>query len=135
MMKKKRFSYMRIPIVYPNPSQFPEWYWIRGLHDACIIGIVEYDINRIKEQKWISNEIIITLDASKALWDTSIQSIVFRNAKLIDDGGFVPGKTWWFGDEIEEENNKYQLTICIDKLKEKGKIIIRFEECVVVRNK
>ncbi len=75
-------------------NQFPEWYWVRGFHDALLIEVDEREINSLEGNKWISNEITIPLDSSQAIWDTSIQAIVFRNAKLIEDGRLVPGKTW-----------------------------------------
>jgi hypothetical protein len=114
-------------------AHIPNWYWIKGLHDARIVEIYEIKTNARKDNRWISNEIVMVLDASQAMFDTSIKSIAFQNSKILTDGGLVPGNTWWYRDMLEKKDGKYQLEICYSNEKGKGIITIRFEDCIVCR--
>lgn len=57
------------------PDNPPEWYWISGLHDACIIGTESFDFpfdyNKFVGEKNIYNRNLITLriNANGALVD------------------------------------------------------------------
>ena len=50
------------------PENPPEWYWINGLHDACIIGVetiensFDYDKFVKENNKFIRNQLTLEID-------------------------------------------------------------------------
>ena len=67
------------------PDNPPEWYWISGLHDACIIGTESFefpfDYNKFIGEKNIYNRNLITLriNAKGALYDNEVKEIRLFN--------------------------------------------------------
>ena len=52
------------------PQNPPEWYWVKGLHDACIVGVetieFPFDYGKYTEQKneYTRNALIFKVDSS-----------------------------------------------------------------------
>ena len=71
------------------PENPPEWYWVRALHDACIVGVemfeFPFDYNKFIQEKDKYNRNLLTLkiDASSAMFDTSVREIRFFNYKIL----------------------------------------------------
>ena len=115
-------------------SNFPSWYWHRGLHDAQIISFnfceLEYDY-RIKNP--IRNYIQIGLDSQGALFDNTIASIKLYNCKAT----FVDKKFvgfWWKSDNLKETNNKYQLEVVFSNGNEELNYCFIFDYAEIERN-
>ena len=102
---------------YPDDS--PDWYWVTGLHDACITNVEElefpFDYNKFIRQKneYDRNALILTIDAKNALFDQKVKEIRLFNYKILDcDEIFKKHKSaWWLGDELYKENEQYLLDI------------------------
>lgn len=75
------------------PDNPPEWYWISGLHDACIIGTESFefpfDYNEFIGEKNIYNRNLITLrinascyiiksQTASAIWDFQLSAFAFN---------------------------------------------------------
>lgn len=102
---------------YPNDP--PEWYWINGLHDACIIMTEEFefpfDYDRYIGEKSNYNRNLLTLklNAKGALYDQKVKEIRFFNYKILSDQVTLKGRkqVWWLADRLTKENGKYILEI------------------------
>ena len=73
------------------PDNPPEWYWISGLHDACIIGTESFefpfDYNKFVGEKNIYNRNLITLriNAKGALYDNEVKEIRLFNYRILTE--------------------------------------------------
>jgi len=101
-------------------SDIPEWYWTSGLHDACITSIepqkLEIDFSQPEENR-VKNTLSLKIDASNALFDTSVKEIIFINYKIITGNIELPGKKkiWWLGDRIQKiDHSFYHYELKID---------------------
>lgn len=113
----------------------PDWYWKRGLHDADIkcVAYQQFDCDYTQKNP-IRNSITISLDSRNALFDTTIDSIVFYNAKMITNDIDYAG-TWWVNDELSFSNNKFHIKIFIESKIKKSCIQIQFDRAEVIRAK
>lgn len=118
----------------------PKWYWTRGLHDARILRIepitLTYDDTQCNP---IRNCLLIHLDASEAMFDTSIRCIKLLNYRiLLDDsanGGYEDGGIegcYWMQDILKYQNGKYILEVTALG-EDDFKYIIQFDDAQVER--
>lgn len=109
----------------------PEWYWKKGLHDAVVTGIStrKFEYNSTTRA---SNCVEIRLDASQAMFDTSVKAIRFYNCKVLPPGLDIT-EMWWVKDCLTSEGDKYLLEIELGSSKTQGRFVLRFENCEVKR--
>ena len=101
------------------PDNPPEWYWISGLHDACIIGTESFefpfDYNKFVGEKNIYNRNLITLriNAKGALYDNEVKEIRLFNYRILTEGISLEDrdKVWWLADRLVDHGNYYTLEI------------------------
>lgn len=110
---------------------FPEWYWKKGIHDAVVTGVFKrkFEYNSTIRA---SNCVEIRLDASQAMFDTSVKIIRFYNCKVLTPGFDIAGM-WWVKDRLTSEGDKYLLEIDLDSPKTQCRLLLRFDNCEVER--
>ena len=113
--------------------QMPSWYWKNNLHDTVIKNIsfisLQYDFT---QKNPIRN--YLQLDASNALFDSSIKSIKFFNAKRLS--GFKDYKGWWWvSDSLEIVRSKYVLKINLATKMQEEEVILQFDDAEIERIK
>ena len=101
-----------------DSGEVPQWYWLRGLHDALVLAVdaqeFAYDVTQAKP---VRNCMTIRLDAKAALFDTSVTAIHLFNYKVLEDGtergGYGQGRTgcYWMQDWLRREKDKFILDI------------------------
>ena len=85
------------------PDNPPEWYWISGLHDACIIGTESFefpfDYNKFvgEKNKYNRNLITLRINAKGALYDNEVKEIRLFNFRILTEGISLEDrdKVWW----------------------------------------
>ena len=114
-------------------SEFPNWYWIYGLHDAEILSFSKIELPmdwKTKAPRY--NCIEIKLNSSGAR--THISKIVFYNCSLKSDVDInTIKKAWWMGDKLTRlEENRFLLEVKIEDAKGNRSIFsIAFEDISV----
>lgn len=129
-----------------QPTTPPEWYWVRGLHDACIIGVEphEYPIDYSKyskKNKPDRNMLSLKIDARQALYDIHIKEIRFYNYKILPESvdliNLEPSeknKIWWLADQLTEQHGKFELDILLEIRLHKNRFFkIRFDRAEIDR--
>ena len=102
-----------------HPDNPPEWYWISGLHDACIVGVetfeFPFDYNKFvgEKNKYNRNLFAIKINAKGALYDNTVKEIRFFNYKVLTDQITLIGreKIWWMADKLVDHGDYYTLEI------------------------
>ena len=93
-----------------DSGEVPQWYWLRGLHDALVLGVetqeFAYDVTQVKA---VRNCMVIRLDARGALFDTSVTAIRLYNYKVLR-GTELKG-CYWMQDWLRREKDKFILDI------------------------
>ena len=93
-----------------DSGEVPQWYWLRGLHDALVLGVetqeFAYDVT---QRKPVRNCMVIRLDARGALFDTSVTAIRLYNYKVLQ-GAELKG-CHWMQDRLRREKDKFILDI------------------------
>lgn len=114
-------------------SQFPEWYWIYGLHDAQILSFTKTELSTDwKSKKPRYNRIELCLDSSGAM--TPVKKITFFNYSLnIDFDINAIKKPWWMGDKLTTlPDGHFLLEVEIEDAKGSGYTFsINFEDIAV----
>ena len=95
------------------PDNAPEWYWTRGLHDACIIGAESfeypfgYDKYRDEKDQYNRNVFTLKINAEDAMFDSKVKEIRFFNYKILSNHIRLQNrkKVWWLADRLSEENS------------------------------
>ncbi len=113
-------------------SQFPDWYWKYGLHDAVILSVCELQLTPdYKEKNPRYNCLEIKLDSKNALHEQNIKTIRLYNYKIKTPDVDINSidKPWWISDTIKELGNKrYSLEIKIESAKGSRKnFVVEFE--------
>ena len=106
------------------PETPPEWYWVGGLHDACIVGVeafeFPFDYNKFARAKNKSNRNLFSLkiDSKGALFDNTVKEIRFFNYKILTDNITLTGrdKVWWLADKLVDHGDYYTLEIELQDL-------------------
>ena len=109
----------------------PEWYWKKGLHDAHVVGISS-QVFRYDSILRASNYVEIKLDASQAMFDTTIKTIKLYNCKVLTPEFDIEGM-WWVRDKLYTSGEKYVLEIELRSLKIQCNYVLRFDYCEVER--
>ena len=114
----------------------PCWYWSKGLHDAIIISKrMQYFDDYYKSHDRYYNCLELTIDASNALFDSSVSCIKFFNCKEVDPELSIEGK-YWVSDEVFMSGNMFTLKIKIISIcRQESTYEITFENCHVLRKK
>mgnify|MGYP000860044494 FL=1 len=110
---------------------FPEWYWKKGLHDAHIIEITTQEFN-YDPVMHASNYLEMSIDASLALFDTTVKAIKFFNCKVMTPELQIKDM-WWVRDKLYSLGEKYMLEIDLMSSKSQYRFILRFDYCKVER--
>ena len=126
------------------PDNPPEWYWQGGLHDACVIGAeafeFPFDYNKFKGKKNKDNynALVLKIDASGALGDTSVEEICLFNYEILSKHISIVGRTevWWLADRLVDRGQCYVMEIDMqdfDANPEEFIFKIKFESAEVKR--
>ena len=127
-----------------HPDNPPEWYWVSGLHDACIVGVetfeFPFDYNKFvgEKNKYDRNLFAIKINAKGALYDNTVKEIRFFNYKVLTDQITLIGreKIWWMADKLVDHGDYYTLEIELqdfDSYPEDFTYKIKFERAEVDR--
>ena len=127
-----------------HPSNPPEWYWVRGLHDACIVGVetfaFPFDYNKFirEKNKYNRNLLTLRINAKGALFDNTVKEIRLFNHKILTDDISLEGreKVWWLADRLVDHGDYYTLEIDLqdfDSSPEDFTLEIKFDRAEVVR--
>ena len=127
-----------------HPDNPPEWYWVSGLHDACIVGVESFefpfDYNKFvgEKNKYDRNLFAIKINAKGALYDNTVKEIRFFNYKVLTDQITLIGreKIWWMADKLVDHGDYYTLEIELqdfDSYPEDFTYKIKFERAEVDR--
>ena len=127
-----------------HPDNPPEWYWVSGLHDACIVGVESFefpfDYNKFvgEKNKYNRNLFAIKINAKGALYDNTVKEIRFFNYKVLTDQITLIGreKIWWMADKLVDHGDYYTLEIELqdfDSYPEDFTYKIKFERAEVDR--
>jgi len=69
----------------------PDWYWVSGLHDACIVGVelfeFPFDYSKFAggKNRYDRNLMTLKINAKGALFDRTVKEIRFFNYKILTD--------------------------------------------------
>ena len=112
-------------------KQYPEWYWVKGLHDAKILSadviLLDFDYTERSPRR---NYLSVKIDSSGAMYETNISEIRFFNAKPDTDKNKLLNSYWDY-DEICFDK-KYRLELTLIKGKSKIKSNIEFDDAEVI---
>lgn len=126
------------------PDNLPEWYWVNGLHDACIVNVeyfeFPFDYNKFVGNKnsYYKNLMVFKINASGALYDQTVKEIKLFNYKILTENIELQGrkKVWWLADRLTEKEGHYYLEIDlqdIDSFPQDFTFEIKFDRVEVVR--
>lgn len=127
-----------------SPESPPAWYWIKGLHDAHITLVESFefpfDYDRFTREKntYDRNCLTLTVDASGAMFDTSVKAIRLYNYKYLTPETAPEGHgiLWWIGDRLTVEGGRFELEIDLydsEAFPEELTVRVRFERAEVER--
>ncbi len=126
------------------PDNPPEWYWVNGLHDACIVGVelfeFPFDYNRFigEKNKYNRNLLTFRLNSDGAIYDNTVREIRLFNYKILSDNIDLEGreKIWWLADRLIDHGEYYILEIDLqdfDSYPEEFTFKIKFERAEINR--
>ena len=101
------------------PETPPDWYWVKGLHDACITEVETFDFpfdyNKFIGEKSKNNRNLMKLkvDSKGAIYDTTIKEIYFYNYKILTPDISLENRKniWWLSDRLSEVDGGFVLEI------------------------
>ena len=102
-----------------SPESPPAWYWVKGLHDAHITLVESFefpfDYDRYTREKnpYDRNCLTLTIDASGAMFDTSVKAIRLYNYKYLSPETALEGHgtLWWISDRLTDCGDHFELEI------------------------
>ena len=126
------------------PDNPPDWYWVNGLHDACIVDVeyfeFPFDYNKFVGNKnsYDRNLMLLKINASGAQYEQDIKEIKLFNFKIITNNIELQGrkKVWWLADRLTEKDGHYYLEIDLqdfDSYPEDFTFEIKFDRAEVIR--
>ncbi|MBQ3133528.1 MAG: hypothetical protein IJC17_04545 [Clostridia bacterium] len=126
------------------PDNPPDWYWVNGLHDACIVDVeyfeFPFDYNKFVGNKnsYDRNLMLLKINASGALYEQDIKEIKLFNFNIITNNIELQGrkKVWWLADRLTEKDGHYYLEIDLqdfDSYPEDFTFEIKFDRAEVIR--
>jgi hypothetical protein len=106
-------------VPHQHPAEPPAWYWVKGLHDAHITlaeaFVFPFDYDRFTREKntYDRNCLTLTVDASGAMFDSSVKAIRLYNYKYVSESTILEGhKTlWWISDRLSDCGDHFELEI------------------------
>lgn len=127
------------------PDNPPEWYWVSGLHDACIVGVetfdfpFDYDKFIGEKNKWHRNLMTLKINAKSALYDSAVKEIRLFNYKVLTPDISLDNrkKVWWLADRLTDNGDYFVLEIDLydcDAWPEEFTFQIKFEQAEVNRD-
>lgn len=127
------------------PDNAPEWYWVNGLHDACIkdADMLEFPFDYKKfiseNNRYTRNILTLKINAGNALYDRRVKEIRFFNYKILSDDISLDGRKeiWWMADRLTDHGDYYTLEIDLQDFSsypEDFTIKIKFERAEVDRS-
>lgn len=127
-----------------SPESPPDWYWVKGLHDAHITLVESFefpfDYDRFTREKntYDRNCLTLTLDTAGAMFDTSVKAIRLYNYKYLPPETALEGHgtLWWIGDRLTVSDGRFELEIHLydgEDFPEELTVRIRFERAEVER--
>lgn len=127
-----------------SPESPPDWYWVKGLHDAHITLVESFefpfDYDRFTREKntYDRNCLTLTLDAAGAMFDTSVKAIRLYNYKYLSTETTLEGHgtLWWIGDRLTVSDGRFELEIHLydsEGFPEDFSVRIRFDRAEVER--
>lgn len=127
------------------PDNAPEWYWVNGLHDACIKGVdmLEFPFDYKKfisdNNRYTRNILTLKINAGNALYDRRVKKIRFFNYKILSDDISLDGRKeiWWMADRLTDHGDYYTLEIDLQDFSscpQDFTIKIKFERAEVDRS-
>lgn len=127
-----------------SPESPPAWYWVKGLHDAHVTLVESFefpfDYDRYTREKntYDRNCLTLTLDASGAMFDTSVKAIRLYNYKYLTPETALEGHgtLWWIGDRLTVSEGRFELEIHLydsEAFPEELTVRVRFERAEVER--
>ena len=125
-----------------SPESPPEWYWVKGLHDAHITLVESFefpfDYDRFTREKntYDRNCLTLTVDAAGAMFDTSVKAIRLYNYKYLTPETTLEGHgiLWWIGDRLTVSEGCFELEIHLydgEAFPEELTVRVRFERAEV----
>ena len=126
------------------PDNPPDWYWVNGLHDACIVNVeyfeFPFDYNKFVGNKnsYDRNLMLLKINTSGALYEQDIKEIKLFNFKIITNNIELQGrkKVWWLADRLTEKDGHHYLEIDLqdfDSFPEDFTFEIKFDRAEVIR--
>ena len=127
-----------------SPESPPEWYWVKGLHDAHITLVESFefpfDYDRFTREKntYDRNCLTLTVDAAGAMFDTSVKAIRLYNYKYLSPETALEGHgtLWWIGDRLTVSEGRFELEIDLydsEAFPEDFSVRIRFDRAEMER--
>ena len=127
-----------------SPESLPDWYWVKGLHDAHITLAesfefpFDYDRYTRGKNTYDRNCLTLTLDAAGAMFDTSVKTIRLYNYKYLspETAPEGHGTLWWIGDRLTVSDGRFELEIDLydgAAFPEELTVRVRFERAEVER--
>jgi hypothetical protein len=126
------------------PENPPDWYWVRGLHDAHITLVESFefpfDYNRftLDKNNYDRGCLILTVDAAGAMFDTSVKTIRLYNYKYLTPDITLEGHgtLWWIADRLTICGDRFELEIDLydgESFPKEFTVRIRFDRAEVER--
>lgn len=123
----------------------PQWYWKRGLHDACITQVERFDFPYDygeytgTKNKNDRNLLRMKIDAEGALFDREVTEIRLFNYEIVTPHIHLEGReaVWWLSDSLTACDKGYLLEIDLQDLHgDPSDFVfkIKFERAEVDRN-
>lgn len=108
--------------------------WVQGLCDSEIIDIRKEDyIYDYRQKTPIRNMLELIIDSNQAMSGTYVKSIRFYNYKIISGGEEII-HSWWYKDEISENNGLKKLVLTLRHSKDKcSEFVVTFDKVEIVK--
>ena len=131
-------------VPHQHSAEPPAWYWVKGLHDAHITlaeaFVFPFDYDRFTREKntYDRNCLTLTVDASGAMFDSSVKAIRLYNYKYVSESTILEGhKTlWWISDRLSDCRDHFELEIDLydgEAFPENFTVRIKFDRAEVDR--
>ncbi|MBQ8769196.1 MAG: hypothetical protein IJZ15_06105 [Oscillospiraceae bacterium] len=101
------------------PDNPPDWYWVSGLHDACIVGVetfefpFDYNMSIKEKDKYNRNLMTLRINAKGAIYDNKVKEIRLFNYEVLTEDISLKGRkeVWWLADRLVDHIDYYTLEI------------------------
>ncbi len=119
-------------------NNYPEWFWIHGLHDAHILEVTVKEAFDVKnDNKFFDKSCMaFQIDSEGAMYEQDITEIRFYNFKILSENFDLNDlrKGWWISDSLEFNDDRYFLDLDFQTKKCKDRNLkLRFQRAEVLR--